>query len=78
MDESLIEDFLKEYCDIGAWQSYKVLRKKDIQRPGQAFFNCMTPWQQYQVRGSLRDPFYKEDANEIEKCIEWLMYHSNR
>jgi hypothetical protein len=72
IDESLIEDYLKEFG--GNLEGYRKYRKHR-QRPGQAFFNALPPFDQYMLRGSIRDPFYKEDPADIEAAIEWLMYH---
>jgi hypothetical protein len=71
MDESLIVAYLKEYKgDVHAYHKYR----EHKQRPGQAFFNALADFDKYLIRGSLRDPFYKENLEDIEQTIEWLMY----
>lgn len=73
--ESMIKAYLLEFSYSYAWYHYRKWTTEEAQRPGQAFFNALLPKDQSCLRGSIRDPFYKDDFSEIDEIIEWLIYN---
>lgn len=43
------------------------------QRVGQAFFNALSTKDQELLRGTIRDPFYKDSIDAVYLAIEFLM-----
>lgn len=70
----LVESYLNERGgSVSNYHKFLV----DGQRPGQAFFNALSPEDKSRIQGTLYDPFYTDMRHsvyeKVEKAIEWLL-----
>ena len=66
-----------EYLD-GCYTLTLFMQRCDMfqdQRLGQAFFNSLPKKDQAILRGSLEDPFYKDDKRSVIVALEYILSH---
>lgn len=67
---TIVELYLHE--NGGSIADYKKCITKG-ERLGQAFFFALSDLDKRILRGSIRDPFYKNDIQSVEEAVDYLM-----
>lgn len=62
-----------DYLGTRGRERFAEYRVGQVQRRGQAWFNCLTVTDQDKLRGTYLDPFYKDNWADIIKALRFLL-----
>lgn len=72
---TIVELYLHE--NGGSVTDYKKCIAKG-ERLGQAFFFALSDLDKRVLRGTIRDPFYKNDIQSVENAVDYLMERNHK